>query len=66
MNTFILVILSLDYHILLPLNKSIMSLPPITLGGLEILEIGVSTEIFLIKILLIWLIQDYRHNKKKN
>jgi hypothetical protein len=40
-NTFTLVILSLDYRILLPLNKSIMSLPPITLGDLEILEIGV-------------------------
>jgi hypothetical protein len=40
MNTFILEILSLDYHILLLLNKSIMSLSPITLGGLEILEIG--------------------------
>jgi hypothetical protein len=41
MNTFILVTLSLDYHILLPSNKSIMSLSPITLGGLGILEIGV-------------------------
>jgi hypothetical protein len=40
MNTFILAIPSLDYHILLPLNKSIMSLPPITLGDLEILGIG--------------------------
>jgi hypothetical protein len=40
MNTFILVIPSLDYHILLPLNKSIMSQSPITLGGLDILEIG--------------------------
>jgi hypothetical protein len=40
MNTFTLVILSLDYHILLSLNKRIMSLPPIILGGLEILEIG--------------------------
>jgi hypothetical protein len=41
MNTFILMILSLDCHILLPLNKSIMSLSLIILGGLEILEIGV-------------------------
>jgi hypothetical protein len=41
MNTFILVTLSLDYHILLSSNKSIMSLPPITLGGLDILGIGV-------------------------
>jgi hypothetical protein len=41
MNTFILAIPSLDYHILPPLNKSIMSPSPITLGGLEILEIGV-------------------------
>jgi hypothetical protein len=40
MNTFILAILSLDYHILLPLNKSIMSMPSITLGDLEILGIG--------------------------
>jgi hypothetical protein len=40
MSTFILVTLSLDYHILLPSNKSIMRLPPITLGDLEILEIG--------------------------
>jgi hypothetical protein len=40
MNTFILVTLSLDYHILLPSNKSIMSIPLITLGGLGILEIG--------------------------
>jgi hypothetical protein len=38
MNTFILVTLSLDYHILLPSNKSIMSLLPIILGGLGILE----------------------------
>jgi hypothetical protein len=41
MNIFILVIPSLDCHILPPLNKSIMSLSPITLGDLEILEIGV-------------------------
>jgi hypothetical protein len=41
MNTFILVISSLDYHILLPLNKSIMSIPLIILGGLEILEINI-------------------------
>jgi hypothetical protein len=40
MNTIILVIPSLDCRILPPLNKSIMSLPPITLGGLDILEIG--------------------------
>jgi hypothetical protein len=59
MNTFTLVILSLDYHILLSLNKSIMSLPPITLGGLEIVEIGALIEISLIKILLIWLMRDY-------
>jgi hypothetical protein len=39
-NTFILMIPSLDYHILPPLNKSIMSLSPITLGDLEILGIG--------------------------
>jgi hypothetical protein len=41
MNTFILVIPSLDYHILSPLNQTIMSPSPITLGGLEILEIGI-------------------------
>jgi hypothetical protein len=41
MNNFILAIPSLDCHILPPLNKRIMSLPPITLGGLEILEICV-------------------------
>jgi hypothetical protein len=41
MNTFILAILSLDYHILPPLNKNIMSTSPIKLGGLEILEIDV-------------------------
>jgi hypothetical protein len=41
MNTFILEISSLDYHFLLPLNKSIMSLPLITLGDLEIIGIGV-------------------------
>jgi hypothetical protein len=40
MSIFILVILSLDCHILLPLNESIMSLSPITLGGLETLGIG--------------------------
>jgi hypothetical protein len=40
MNIFIMVTLSLDYHILLPSNKSIMSMPPITLGGLGIIEIG--------------------------
>jgi hypothetical protein len=41
MNTFTLAILSLDCHILPPLNKIIMRLLLITLGGLEILEIGV-------------------------
>jgi hypothetical protein len=41
MNTFILAIPSLDYHILVPLNRNIMSLLMITLGGLEILEISV-------------------------
>jgi hypothetical protein len=40
MNTFILAILSLDCHILLPLNKSIMSLLLIALGDLGILEIS--------------------------
>jgi hypothetical protein len=40
MNTFILAIPSLDYRISPPLNKNIMSLPSITLGGLEILGIG--------------------------
>jgi hypothetical protein len=35
MSTFILVTLILDYHILLPSNKSIMSLPTIILGGLD-------------------------------
>jgi hypothetical protein len=40
-STFILVTLSLDYHILLPSNKSITSLPPNTLGGLGILEINI-------------------------
>jgi hypothetical protein len=39
-NTFILMILSLDYHILLSSNKSIMSLPPIILGDLWIIEIS--------------------------
>jgi hypothetical protein len=39
MNTFILMIPSLDYHILPPLNKSIMSLPLITLGDLKMLGI---------------------------
>jgi hypothetical protein len=34
MNTFTLVILSLDYHILLPLRKNIMSMSPSTLGDL--------------------------------
>jgi hypothetical protein len=41
MSTFILVTLSLDYHILLPSNKNIMSQTLIILGGLGILEIGV-------------------------
>jgi hypothetical protein len=40
-STFILMTLSLDYLILLPSNKRIMSLSPITLGGLGILETGV-------------------------
>jgi hypothetical protein len=40
MNTFILKILSLDYHILLQLNKSIMSMSLIILGDLETLGIG--------------------------
>jgi hypothetical protein len=40
MNTFILVVLSLDYRILPPLNKGIMSLLLIILGDLEILEIN--------------------------
>jgi hypothetical protein len=34
MNTFALAILSLDYHILLPLSKNKMSLSPSTLGDL--------------------------------
>jgi hypothetical protein len=37
MSTFILVTLSLDYHILLPLSKNIMSLSLSTLGDLETL-----------------------------
>jgi hypothetical protein len=45
MNTFILTIPSLDCHILLPLNKSIMGLTPIALGGLEILGISVNLNI---------------------
>jgi hypothetical protein len=40
MSTFILLTLRLDYHILLPSNKSIMSQPLITLGGLGIQKIG--------------------------
>jgi hypothetical protein len=40
MNTFILLIPSLYCHTSPPLNKSIMSPPPITLGNLGILEIG--------------------------
>jgi hypothetical protein len=39
MNTFTLEISSLDCHILLLLNESIINLSPITLGGLGILEI---------------------------
>jgi hypothetical protein len=41
MNTSIMVILSLDYHILLPSNKSTMSMSLIILGGLGILKISV-------------------------
>jgi hypothetical protein len=41
MNIFILAIPSLDFHILPPLNKSIMNPSPIKFVGLEILEIGV-------------------------
>jgi hypothetical protein len=40
MNTFILAIPSLYCHISPPLNKSIMSLPPIILGDLDILGIS--------------------------
>jgi hypothetical protein len=43
MNTFNLVTLSLDYHILLPSNKSIMNLLLSTLKDLEILGIGALT-----------------------
>jgi hypothetical protein len=43
MNTFILVTLSLDYHILLPSNKSIMNLPLSILGDLVILGINALT-----------------------
>jgi hypothetical protein len=43
MNTFILVTLSLDDHILLASSKNIMSMPPNTLGDLEILGISAST-----------------------
>jgi hypothetical protein len=39
MGTFILEISSLDCHILLQLNKNIMSMSLITLGDLGILEI---------------------------
>jgi hypothetical protein len=39
-STFILVILSLDCHILLALNKRIMSQSSITLGDLGILAIN--------------------------
>jgi hypothetical protein len=41
MNTFILEILDLHCHILLLLNKTIISMSPITLGGLGILEINI-------------------------
>jgi hypothetical protein len=37
MDTSTLAIPDLDYHILLPLSKSIMSLSPNTLGDIEIL-----------------------------
>jgi hypothetical protein len=37
MSIFILVTLSLDYHVLLPLSKNIMSLSSSTLGDLETL-----------------------------
>jgi hypothetical protein len=40
MNTFILEILSLDCHILLLLNRNIISMSPITLGSLGILGVG--------------------------
>jgi hypothetical protein len=43
MNSFILVTLSLDYHILLPSNKIIMNLPLSTLEDLEILGINALT-----------------------
>jgi hypothetical protein len=58
MSTFILVTLSLDYHILLPVTKNIMSMSLSTLGGLGTLGTDALTKIYLIKILLIWLIQD--------
>jgi hypothetical protein len=41
--TFTLAILSLDYHILLPLNKNIMSMSPSTLGDLGTLGTGALT-----------------------
>jgi hypothetical protein len=43
MNTFILVTVSLDYHILLPSNKSIMNLSLSILGDLVILGINALT-----------------------
>jgi hypothetical protein len=43
MNTFTLVILSLDYHILLPLSKNIISMSQSTLGDLGTLETGALT-----------------------
>jgi hypothetical protein len=43
MNTFTLMILSLDCHILLPLSKNTMSMSLSTLGDLGILGTGAST-----------------------
>jgi hypothetical protein len=43
MSTFILMTLSLDYHIILPLSKNIMSLSPSTLEDLETLETSALT-----------------------
>jgi hypothetical protein len=42
-NTFTLSILSLDYHILLPLSKNIMSMLASTLGDLGTLETSALT-----------------------
>jgi hypothetical protein len=58
MNTFILAISNLDYHISLSLNKNIMSLLLITIGDLEIIGINALISIFPMKILLTWLIRD--------